>query len=161
MRIERIVWFLGLALFGCSGGDDGGDGSGGDAVAIEDRPLSGTVGGEPWTLARAETNAFLSEGEPDYWTDLYASPGTACETSSLDSGHQLIVQAPREPGEYGLSSRRTATFVIEGDTLDNLVATTGRVVIDEVSATTLRGGAYVRFDADNSVNGRFEITICP
>jgi hypothetical protein len=156
VRIEWIACAVGLVMLGCSGGDDSGDN-----VAIVDGPLSGTVGGESWTVVRAETNPFLSEGEPDYWTDLYATGGTACETGSLGGGHHLILQAPREPGEYRLSFRYTATFVIEGEIFENLIATTGRVVIEEVTTSTIRGGAFIRFDADNSVNGRFQITICP
>ena len=58
-------------------------------------------------------------------------------------------------------SQRPETFVLEGEVTDNLVATTGRVVIDEVTSTAIRGGAYLHYDADNTVNGRFEITICP
>jgi hypothetical protein len=151
---------IGLFALGCSSGDDGDDGDGSD-VTITEGPLSGTVGGQAWTVARAETDAFLSEGEPDYWTDLYGRPGTACESSGLDQGDHVILQAPREPGEYPLSLSYNATFVIEGDITDNLVATTGRVVIDEVTSSVVRGGAYLYFDADNTVNGQFEITICP
>lgn len=168
MRIEWMLLGFGLLLSACSDGDGDGDGSGdgtgtgtGDDVAIEDRPLSGLVGGSSWTVARAETDAFLSEGEPDYWVDLYAEGGVACETSSLDSGHHLIVQVPRAPGEYRLSLSNTATFVIVGEEFENLATTTGRIVVDSVDATTIRGGAYLRFDADNTVNGRFEVTICP
>jgi len=164
MRAIGLVCGIGLFVLGCSssddGGEDGGD-DGGNDVAIVDGPLSGTVGGEGWTVARAETDAFLSEGEPDYWTDLYGSPGTACQSSPLDDGHHVILQAPRQPGEYPLSLSYNATFVIEGDVTDNLVATTGRVVIDEVTSSVIRGGAYLRYDADNTVNGHFEITICP
>lgn len=160
MRTIGLACGIVLFALGCSGGDEGDDGGGND-VAITDAPLSGTVGGEPWTVARAGTDFFLSEGEPDYWTDLYASPGSACESNSLDDGNHLILQAPREPGEYPLSLSYNATFVIVGDVTDNLVATTGRVVIDEVTSSVIRGGAYLRYDADNTVNGRFEITICP
>ena len=160
VRSVGLVCGIGLFALGCSSGDGGDDGGGND-VTITDAPLGGTVGGQAWTVARAETDAFLSEGEPDYWTDLYGSPGTACESSGLDEGHHVILQAPRQPGEYPLSLSYNATFVIVGDITDNLVATTGRVVIDEVTSSVIRGGAYLHYDADNTVNGRFEITICP
>ena len=86
MRTIGLACGIGLFALGCSSGDDGG----GNDVTISDGPLGGTVGGQAWTVARAETDAFLSEGEPDYWTDLYASPGTACESSGLDDGHHVF-----------------------------------------------------------------------
>jgi hypothetical protein len=59
-----------------------------------------------------------------------------------------------------LSLSLNATFVTVA-TNDNLVATKGHMVIDEVSSTTIRGGAFIEYNPDNSVNGHFELTICP
>ena len=73
MRTIGLVCGIALFVLGCSSDDDGDDGGGND-VTIAEGPLSGTVGGQDWTLARAETDAFLSEGEPDYWSDLYGTP---------------------------------------------------------------------------------------
>jgi hypothetical protein len=75
----------------------------------------------------------------------------------------LILSVPRTPGTHALGFDLNATFVIEGprQTLENLVATRGRIVVDEVTATRVTGGAYIEFDAANSVNGQFEIAICP
>src|SRR5688572_29177439 len=57
---------LALALAGC-GGDDGDDG-GGAPASINSGPVTGKVGGASWTLATAQTDAFLSEGD-EFWVD--------------------------------------------------------------------------------------------
>ncbi|HEY8945856.1 MAG TPA: hypothetical protein VIM73_16420 [Polyangiaceae bacterium] len=150
MQNGWALFCIGLLHWGCSGGDD-------VDAEISDQSLSGTVGGNAWTFVRADTDAFLSEGEPEYWVDLYASSGAMCQSSGGDS---IILLVPRNPGEYELGFARSATFVVE-DTSNNLVATTGRIVVDEVTTTTIRGGAYIHFDDANSVNGQFEVNICP
>jgi hypothetical protein len=125
--------------------------------------MSGVVGGQSWVLTSAETDAFLSEGEPTFWADLYAQAFTPCSASVGPDGHHLILNVPRSPGDHPLSLSLNATFVVEGATatIDNLVATKGHIVVDEVTATSIRGGAYIDFDAANTVNGHFEIAICP
>ena len=36
-----------------------------------------------------------------------------------------------------------------------------RLVVDEVTDTSVRGKAHVVFDADNEVDGAFQVTRCP
>ena len=62
-----------------------------------------------------------------------------------------------------MSLQFNQTFVIQRDpsTTDNLIATRGRVLVDEITATVIRGQARIDYNADNSVEGRFEVTICP
>ena len=43
---------------------------------------------------------------------------------------------------------------------NNLVATNGQIVVDEVTATRVRGGLSGYFDGDNEVSGQFDIAIC-
>ena len=161
MRAAWLGWSMGfLALTAC-GDESGGGDDGSGKVTIASTPLSGLVGGESWTVALAEADAFLSEGEPDFWVDAYSTARAACQSRSPGGPH-LILDLPKQPGAYRLSLRRNATFVIEGAdaTFENLIATEGRLVVDEVTDSVIRGGAYVRFDAQNSVNGRFEASIC-
>ena len=70
-----------------------------------------------------------------------------------------IVGIPKTPGEYEMSLQRNMTFVV-GDS-QNLIATKGRIVVDEVTATSVKGGLVGTYDGQNEVNGRFEVTICP
>ena len=106
-----------------------------------------------------ETDAFLSEGDPDFFTDLYAESRTACGFSSSSTNH-LIVRIPMVPGEYPFSlSGHNMTFAIAPSS--NLIAFNGKVVVDEVTATTVTGGLYGRYNEANEVNGTFTATICP
>jgi hypothetical protein len=148
--MRRILLVAMLAACGGGGGDDDGD-------DIPATTLAGTVGGEPWTFVAGDTDAFLSEGEDDFFALLYAGPFTPCGFDA-PSGNHLIVSVPKEPGEYPLSLSLNMTFVV-GES-DNLVATDGVIVVDEVTDTTIRGGLLASFDADNEVAGQFDLTIC-
>src|SRR5688572_32222448 len=112
-----------------------GIGCSGSSVEVSDQPLAGTVGGQPWTFVAGETDAFLSEGEDDFFALFYAEAYTACSFGAPGGDH-LIISVPKEPGEYGFSLNLNMTFVV-GDS--NLVATEGTVIVDEVTATTVSG----------------------
>lgn len=140
-----------MALVGCASDDAG-------SKEIEATPLAGAVGGQTWTFAAGHTSAFLSEGEPDFFASLYPTAFTACGFSE-PGGNHLIVAIPKTPGEYEMSLQRNMTFVV-GES-NNLIATNGRIVVDEVTATTVKGGLVASYDGSNEVNGRFEVTICP
>jgi hypothetical protein len=129
---------------------------GGEGEAIVDTPLSGTVGGQAWTFVAGDTDAFLSEGESEFFASLYAATFTPCGFDT-PTGDFLIVSVPKEVGEYDFSLSLNMTFAVGSD---NLVATDGRIIVDEVTATTVRGGLVGDFDGDNHVNGQFELTIC-
>ena len=140
-----------MALVGCATDDS-------SSAPINDTAMTGTVGGQTWTFAAGHTSAFLSEGEPDFFATLYPMTFTTCGFSE-PAGNHLIVAIPKTPGEYEMSLSRNMTFVV-GDS-NNLIATDGRIVVDEVTATTVKGGLVSTYDGQNKVNGRFEVTICP
>jgi hypothetical protein len=121
-------------------------------------PLAGKVGGQPWTFVAGETNFFLSEGEDDFFAELYPMAYEACGFGAPQGDH-LIVAVPKAPGDYEFSLSLNMTFVV-GDA-ENLVTFDGRVVVDEVTATTVRGGLHGVYDDDNEVSGRFELSVCP
>lgn len=158
MRTWTGVLTAAVTCTACGGGGDGNDGS---SFEISTSPLAGVLAGEPWTLATAETDAFLSADSNEFWVDLYAQSFTPCSQAAPFSENHLIASIPKAAGDYSLSLALNATFVIEGAQTDNLVATRGRIVVDEVTATLVRGGAYIEYDADDKVDGRFEATICP
>jgi hypothetical protein len=147
---------LSIALTACGTDDDDGGGGG---VEIVDTPLAGTVGGQSWTFVAGDTDAFLSEGEDDYFTSLYGETISACGFAQTGTNH-LILRVPMVPGEYPFSlSGHNMTFAIAPS--DNLVTLDGKVVVDAVTATSVTGGIYGRYDSANEVNGRFTATICP
>jgi hypothetical protein len=123
---------------------------------LKDTPLAGTVGGKTWTFVAGDTDAFLSKDEPDFFATLYPATFTACGFSQ-PAGDHLILSIPKTPGEYPMSLSRNMTFVV-GD--DNKIAIDGTIVVDEVTATSIKGGLVGTFDSANTVNGRFEIPIC-
>ena len=152
--MKTLTTILGLsmmALVGCASDDAG-------SAEIMTTPLAGEVGGTTWTFTAGHTSAFLSEGEPDFFASLYPTAFTACGFSE-PSGNHLIVAIPKMPGEYEMSLSRNMTFVVGDST--NLIATNGRIVVDEVTATSVKGGLVATYDGSNEVNGRFEVTICP
>jgi hypothetical protein len=151
LTIAASLLFSSAVLIGC-GTDDGGAGD-----IDMSQTLSGTVGGQSWTFAAGETNAFLSEGEDDFFAELYPTAYTQCGFSA-PTGDHLIVAIPKTPGEYEMNLGRNMTFVV-GDS-ENLVSFEGKIVVSEVTATSVKGGLVGSYDGANEVNGAFELKIC-
>jgi hypothetical protein len=149
--LSTVLAIAMMGLVGCATDD-------GDVPELSDQMLTGEVGGQTWTFAAGQTDAFLSEGEDDFFATLYPTTFTTCGFSEPGGDH-LIVAIPKQPGEYEMSLSRNMTFVV-GDS-QNLIATQGKIVVDEVTDTTVKGGLVAAYDGSNEVNGRFEITICP
>jgi hypothetical protein len=145
---------LGLAALapGCGSG-------GGGSTVISTQPLAGKIGGQPWTWMTGETDPYLSTASA-YWVDAYAESFTPCTGSPSTSENRLIMSLPMAIGNYPLSLQFNQTFYIAAGN-DNLAATSGEIDITDLSATTITGGAKFAYNADNSVDGQFEVTICP
>jgi hypothetical protein len=141
-----------LALVGC-GGDEGDGGT----ASIASGPVTGKVGAMSWTLASAQTDSFFSD-ETEFWVDLFAEASTCGSTAS---GHSVILTVPNRVGTHPLGLNLTATFSLDNDDNDNLATTEGAIRVDAITDTTIRGGVTMTFDADNSISGEFEATICP
>jgi hypothetical protein len=155
MISSRSLLVLALATAGCSSSDDGGGTNGG---AIIDTTLSGKVGGQTWSFQVGATDAFLSDGDDNFFAALYATAYTPC-SGPEPSGLHLLVAVPKQPGDYPLNLMRNVTFVV-GDS-DNLISLDGHIIVDEVTATTVTGGLRTRRDDGNDVNGQFQLTVCP
>jgi hypothetical protein len=144
-------------------------GCGGDApeeaprYEVSDRPLSGVHQGEPWAFAAGDTDAFLSD-EDGFFTALFPETYEPCAPFEAPRDlPYLLLSIPTEPGEYRLRLSQSVTFVVrdEGGEINNLIATRGVLVVEEVSETTLRAGLYARYDQDHRVDGYFEVSVCP
>ncbi|MBL0217175.1 MAG: hypothetical protein IPQ07_25280 [Myxococcales bacterium] len=131
-------------------------GCGTTSFDVATTPLAGTVGGQPWSFVAGQTNAFLSEGDNDFFTTMYPAAYTTCGFSEPGGTH-LIVSVPKAVGDYDMGTQRNMTFVVGSD---NKVAFDGRIIVDEVTATKVVGGLHGSFDGDNEVDGRFEVSIC-
>lgn len=146
-----------LVLVGC-GGDDSDDDGGGTSIASG--PLTGKVGGAPWTVATAQADASFTD-DSGFWVDLYAEQLASCSDSG--SGNSVILTVPRQVGTHRMSFDLTGTFFIPNQATggDNLIATNGTIRVDEITATSVRGGVTMTYDANNTVSGEFDATICP
>jgi hypothetical protein len=161
MRTLSFGWLSGSIFYcctflvaGCGSSDSDGGGT------ISSQPLSGKVGGKAWTFATGETDAYLSSEGDTLFTTLYASTFAACETFMPDdSAGTIIALIPKKTGRYGLSLSMNVTFYNPPG--DNWVATRGSLEITEVTDTTISGGVYATYNGDNTVDGRFTVSICP
>ena len=127
-------------------------------VEVAETPLAGTVGGQTWSFVAGQTDAFLSKDGDNFFAELYPATFTTCGFSE-PSGNHLIVAIPKVPGEYDMGLGRNMTFVV-GDS-QNLVTLQGKIVVDEVTSTTIKGGLVGSYDGQNSVTGQFALTVCP
>jgi hypothetical protein len=130
----------------------------GPSLEIPMGPLSGKIGGLPWTVATAQTNPLLSDSD-ELFAGLYAVGFSAC-SGTLPRGNSLLLGIPIQPGDYTLDSSEPATFYVEQGN-QNLMTTHGRLKVDTVTPTALTGGANIQFDSDNAVAGQFQLTRCP
>jgi hypothetical protein len=154
LAIQVRVLCLGLAGLAAGCGS-----SGGGSTVISTQPLAGKIGGQPWTFMTGETDSSLSTAS-EYWVDAYAESFTPCTGSSSTGGNRIIMSLPMTIGNYPLSLQFNQTFYIAAGN-DNLAATSGEIDITDISATTITGGAKFAYNADNSVDGQFAVSICP
>lgn len=155
LRMGAVLVSLGLSVGAGCGGGSGGSG----AATISSQTLSGKVAGQPWTLMTGQTDAFFSDADR-YGVDAYSQAFTACTGTPPTGVDFLILNLPKTVGTYSLGLDLTETFSLASGN-SNLAAASGRLVISAVSATTISGGANFAYDADNSVDGQFELTVCP
>ena len=155
----RIGWSRRLAIGVVAGGVlvGGCGGSGGSGPAISSGVLAGTIGGEAWSIVSGETDFFISSQGSDFFTTFYEETVDPCTGAGFSvSTNQVIAEIPMATGDY----MQAVTFVVDpGGTNDNLI-TNGHVVVDQVTATTVSGGLYAKFDANDVVSGQFQATIC-
>ena len=144
---------IAACAIGCG---DGGGGGGGFEIA--EGPLSGKFDGQDWKFASGWTDDFLSD-EEDFFTTLHDVESEACGFGG-GSERTILLDVPREPGEYDLGLQQNVTFAVNNE---NNVATTGRLVVEKVTDTEVDVGLYAVFGDDGNfeVSGHFTATICP
>jgi len=148
----RVALLALVAAGGCGGSSDGG------SATIAATPLSGKIGGQSWSLGTGETDIILSSST-HFDVSLYSDTFTACSGSSSTDTY-LNVGMPATPGDYAITLQgdATANFVVGG--IQNLIPSSGHLMIDTVTSTTITGGINVSFNSDNAVDGQFTITVC-
>ena len=155
MTMTKLEGRLLMVLVFVSAGACGGSGGGGGPIVTG--TLAGKIGGLSWTLASGETDAFLSMGQPNFFTTLYAETVATCTGAGFSvASNFLIVEIPMTPGDYTSS----VTFVVDPQGANQNLITSTHVVVDAVTATTVSGGISASYDGNNSVSGQFQATIC-
>jgi hypothetical protein len=149
--IQVGVLCLGLAALA------GGCGSSGGSTTISSQPLSGKIGGQPWTFITGETDSFQLTAN-QYSVDAYAENFTPCTGDASLTADALFLNFPMAVGSYAVTLQLNQTFYIAA-TSDNLIATSGEIEITDINATTITGRAKFAYDANNSVDGQFQATI--
>ena len=144
--------FLSLVMLTLSACGDEGSG-----YTISDGTLSGELDGVPWTFVQGETDSYLSD-EEEFFTSLYPETYEACDTYSLPDTDLILLGIPKEPGEYPLGLTQSVTFVV-GDS-DNYIATSGLLVVEEITADTIKAGLYAVYGSTFEVDGHFTVQIC-
>jgi len=142
------VWCLGLLMMaGC--GD----------VSISNQPLSGKIGGNAWTFGTGETDSSLSTTD-SLFVNLYPGSFTTCAFAAPLDTDLVTLMIPTKPGSYDLSLQQNATLYVASSS-NNYVATSGRLQVNSVTATTVSAGLHATYDGSNEVDGQFQATICP
>jgi hypothetical protein len=133
--------------------------SGGGPATIASTPLAGKIGGQSWSLGTANSDSFLSSTSPNFYVEMFSDTSIACGGSPTNSNENyFIANVPMATGDYSLSLNLSATFVVGGN---NLVATSGHLVVSSVSASTVTGGLNISYNSDNALDGQFTVTVCP
>ena len=130
--------------------------------SIQAGTLDGTINGFGWTFksGRVTTSTFDNNKLSfDFWETYEADP---CSVFISSSNRSILGSFPLKRGEYPFSLSQNVTFAFEeqdGSYL-NLFVTDGRLIIDDIDGSTLRGRMVANYDSDNSVSGEFELAIC-
>ena len=152
MGARVVVLMAGSLLAACGSDDDGGGG-----VDIADQPLGGTVGGEAAMAGDGGKTDYLLSDEETLFALIFLGPYHGCGDLNT-GGPSLITSFPNAPGTYELGPDRGFTFYVNDE---NLIATDGVIIVDEITDTTASIRVRATYDDDNQVEGSAEIDICP
>lgn len=134
----------------------------GQIEEIKTTVLDGVIKGDAWTFmsGRAKIDQFRpGRLVLDFWE---TSEGDPCNVFFPTSSRKLITSVPKKVGSYDFGNEMNVTFSYQSATEGsaNLIATNGRLVVDEVTADSVSGRVVALYDDKNSVNGAFSIPLC-
>lgn len=148
LRFRDAGLVLGVFLAASCGASD-------PAAGISSQPLSGKIGGRPWTAMTAGT---LGPPTKIYGVYIFGTALPPCRMP--DDMDEVILQVPDTVGSYDLDLT-LAQSIIVGSIGQTLLTWKGKLVVESITATTVKGATKFEYDADNYVDGTFEATICP
>jgi hypothetical protein len=126
-------------------------------LSISKQTLSGKIGGQPWSLVTALGYPPSQGTGTPYIIELYPTAFSACQDTPPRGrdANMVTVEFLNSPGNYTLGGK---TMYADFGTME---PTRGRLRIDTVTPTTITGGTNLFGNADNTIDGEFQATICP
>lgn len=156
-RMTRLLTLVGLSAFVACGACGGGETGGGEEISKQG--LSGRIAGKAWTFKTGEARTSVAD-TTQFLVSAYGASFVACTDATPFDTDKVVLALPKMPGTYAISASLSQTFS-DAETKASVAATSGALVIESVTATTITGGARFTYDADNAVDGQFAATICP
>jgi len=129
--------------------------------AFSETTLAGKIAGGDWVFVSGRAKPSHSTSGNYYFDFWNVHQDQPCQTFGADVDRKVLGSLPLVPGIYTIGSEASMTFSIlsEGST-SVLVITSGKIQIDEVTETEVRGKLLAEFDGDNRINGLFTINLC-
>jgi hypothetical protein len=159
---------LALAAGGSACGKKSDGGGGGDAVPdYATTPLSGKIAGADWTFAWGtvkpahKQNAAETLGDFDFYSEVIEGECEAFIPAPKDK-KSVLFSAPLLTQEttLALSEQSVTLYDNGGGENSNVVATTGKLAIDLVTATKVEGRLVAVAGEADTINGTFAATRC-
>jgi hypothetical protein len=163
---------------GSSGGSSsgasssGGSSSGGSSGSSTASPVSGTLGGNSFTIKSGIANVGSVDNKLDLVFASYSDLCTKLTAEKIPAGAtivQLYNLAGKAPGEFTASAdTKYATLLPacpSGSSVNDYVAgasraTTTKVNIDTLTDTKVTGEVHITFEDGSQVDGSFDVPIC-
>ena len=175
MRKLLLVLMLGLIVVGCEKEteaeveakvispvvtDEGDTPNNEDAPRDEEQSegklLDGMINGRSWTFisGRVRKSEFGSGYSFNFWNINESDP---CDRFAWGSDTQLIGRIPLKVGTHKFGNMINMTFFYNNN---NLIATTGKMVITEITDDKVIGHLETKYNGSNYVSGEFELNYC-
>jgi len=122
-------------------------------------PLSGQIGGVPWTAKGAVARAELSTGST-LFVEAYGEERRRLCTEVGALPPSIILTVPVTPGNYPFTHAINATFLVNDASQTNLATSHGRLEVSKLDDGTVEIGLNAEFDEKNRVNGRIAVEVC-
>lgn len=166
-RSSMLALALALVPTGCGKGSGGGGGDDAGSTDYAATPLAGTIAGATWTYGSGRVKPRdISTGEADFGSfELFSEVvPDLCKVIVHEPADKKMVlfSTAMKVGEVqlGLKTRTVTLYDNSTGQNSNVIASTGKLALDEVATGAIKGRLYATFDENNTVNGTFTVEKC-
>ncbi len=152
-----ITALLPLASVACGGSDS-------TSEPVASTPLAGKINGQAFT-AKSAVGSVLDPMSGKRFITI-SSEAITCASGSSSPQPEVLTSIAWKEGttaDFSLSTNATLAFP-KGDTIENKVATTGRIEVIK-APTTVGAKGQIRLraviDDSNTVEGQIDVEVCP